>query len=193
MERIELNFRETEYNYFLRELDRSRGKIQDFLDEVYNICHPNISSSAIVDIFEGKGESTAKAIEAKVREDLAKAHISSDTIIQLAVKGDLEKYYTLYNNIPVVQYEHYSILELDENRKVKIKDGEIEKAKESYCHFITTERGKAVYDKQKAMIDAINDFIAFVPKTVEAGMERFIGYMGHSKHVEQPLMNYDQL
>jgi hypothetical protein len=193
MERIELNFRETEYNYFLRELNRSKGKAQDFLDEVYNICHPDIPSSIILDIFEGKGEQTAKAVEDKVREDLAKARISSDTIIKLAVNGDLEKFYALYNNKPVVQFEHYSLFEVDENRKVNIKDGAIEKVKDNYCHFITTQRGKEVYDKHKAMIAAINDFIAFVPKTVEAGVESFIGYMGHTKHVEQPLLRYDEL
>jgi sugar-specific transcriptional regulator TrmB len=192
MERILLNFRESEYRNYISQAASAKSKAQDFINKLQDIASIDIPSDAISDIYLSHGERVAHAIEKKVREELQLAKITSSTVINSAIKGDLEKYYKLLNTKPIINTEFASVLTVKENKVEYSKDPET--LKENFTHYISTERGKEIYDKQKAMIEAINDFLAFVPAFSALNIFHVIPTMGtNAKKIELVELSYDTL
>lgn len=191
MEKILLNFDEAGYNKLLAGLNKAKQKANTLLSEFRTICSFEFNNDTLQDIYQGNGERTANTLEKKVREELSKAGITSDTIIKTAVTGDLEKYYIMFNGKQVIESEYLPYLFIDEGQ-VCIKENTNEQVKEAFSNYIRTERGKIIYDKQRAVIDALNDFISFVPNANWLNINSFIGnHIGNNGAASAPLIRYD--
>lgn len=171
MKEIILSYDETGYQNFIRKVEKARDTTQQFVDQVNEICKLNITDAELKDaLFSSRSEVMAEAIRKAVLAELDKIGITSATVRKSAANGDLEKYYTLFNGFQRPDTEISEFL--------LIKDGKVEIDKEAVKYreggfkwAIRTEAGKALYDAQLRMIEAMNDFLKLCPK-VKSGIVR---------------------
>jgi hypothetical protein len=159
MEPIILDYDERGYKDFLHKVEKARDHVQNFIDQVHGVCKFDITDTELKDVlFSSQSELMAAAIEKTVLTELDKAGITSDTIRSSTVKGDLEKYYNLFNQFQKPDSE-FSLYLTIENGKVKADEKAIRQKEESFRRAILTEAGKALYEAHLRMIQAMNDFV----------------------------------
>src|SRR5690625_926755 len=157
MKPIVLKFDEYEYQKFVRELEKEKTKAQKLVDEVNAINALEVDSSLFDSLIQGNGEATARAVGQAVKDDLARAKIKSQSILKAAIKGDLEKFYKVFNEYRQPDGKFTKCLTF-ESGKVDILPDSLTNAKEGYKWQIETEEGKALYEAQKRAIEALNNF-----------------------------------
>lgn len=160
MEEIILEFKEQDYSHHMRQISKLKDALQYYCDMVTDINGVKFTRELFAS-FMGNGEIVEQAIIDATTSQLKAAGINSQSIIDAAIKGDREKYWSLYNNLkadPEIKRENMGYISIEGGRLTVTADA-ADRLKEQYTRKIRTEAGKAVYDAHMRMIDAMNEFI----------------------------------
>jgi hypothetical protein len=125
---------------------------------------------------------------------LKAAGISSRSIVDASVKGDREKYWSLYNNLkadPEIKRENMGYISIEGGRLTVTADA-ADRLKSHYTRSIKTEAGKAVYDAHMRMVDAMNALLNTGKMNKDSFNYSFNLGFGQKKVVATPLA-YDDL
>lgn len=157
MERFLLYFREGDYLHARRQISNAVSAAQKVVDAVNEICSVKVDDAQLKNLLLQDGGAIASAIKKAVTQDLDKAGISSATVRDAAVKGDLEKYYKIINQYERPDYLSRQYLSIDEGRVTCLEEN-FEKLKEEYSYYIKTEKGLEAYHAHLVLIESLNSF-----------------------------------
>lgn len=193
MEEIILGFKEQDYSDHLRKINKAKDAMQRYLDMVTDINGVKFTQELFAS-FMGNGEIVEQAIIDATTSQLKAAGINSQSIIDAAIKGDREKYWSLYQKRKVDQEaraEYSGYISIQAGRLTVTADT-ANGLKEQYTRKIRTEAGKAVYDAHMRMIDAMNEFLNAGKVSTDTFHYSFNIGFGQKKVVASPLA-YDEL
>lgn len=193
MEEIILGFKEQDYSDHLRKINKAKDAMQRYLDMVTDINGVKFTQELFAS-FMGNGEIVEQAIIDATTSQLKAAGINSQSIIDAAIKGDREKYWSLYQKRkgdPEARAEYSGYISIQAGRLTVTADT-ADRLKEQYTRKIRTEAGKAVYDAHMRMIDAMNEFINAGKVDTNAFNYSFNIGFGQKKVAASPLA-YDEL
>ncbi len=163
MERFLLKFNEGDYQHARRQISNAISDAQKVVDQINEICSVKVDDSQLKNLLLQDGGAIASAIKKAVTQDLDKAGISSATVRDAAVKGDLEKYYKIINQYERPDYLSRKYLSIDEEGKVTCLEEHYENLKEEHSYYIKTEKGLEAYHAHLKLVEAINSFRKVCP------------------------------
>ncbi|HTO15193.1 MAG TPA: hypothetical protein VLZ83_05465 [Edaphocola sp.] len=197
MKKILIEYNENEHQAFLKAINSAQGKVQTFINELQEIGSFTIETGDLSNLIIGDGETAANAIESNITHDLNRAGIRSKGILKAAIKEDLESYYSIRNEKrPLsINNEQLDYLVLKDGI-ISINDDKVKDLKEKFCIYITTEKGKQLFDIQSEIVKKVNEFLElanpnYINKMNVGG--NLFGWNPENKQVSKNLLGYDRL
>jgi hypothetical protein len=191
MKKILLNFNKDEYTKKVFKLNSASISVQALVNSINSICSLKINNDLLKDILLNKGDKVAEAIESSVIADLNKVNIKSSSIRNAAVKGDLETYYSILKGFSKPEYEISQALSLDDKSQVTVSTKAQQALEESCKQYLTSEGGLEVYNTQKRLIEAMNDFIKACPMFNALNILQAFSFQG--REVVASNLDYDRI
>lgn len=156
-ERILLRYNEVGYDRLADNAKASLPYVKAFVNDINSINDFKCTAEHLDDLLFGDGKKTLQAILSETIKQIDTAGIKSKGLINAALNADQESFENSFAAFKRPEAE-ISLLYTIENGKIVINKQALQNAKERFCHYIITERGKTKKAQYDAFIKAANDF-----------------------------------
>ena len=158
---IRIAYNEAAHTRFLTVLEEQRDLAQVQINGLRGICELEVTTDLLRDL-NHKATAVRSAIEARLRAEFKKAGITSSTVINAGINGDLERFEDWRSETQLIPSEHIQFIEVTRNRAI-ISPNAAEQSRRKFETWIETQAGIDAYQAHLSFIDAANRWINLLP------------------------------
>lgn len=160
-----LEFNQFAYDFTMRNIEKVKAKIRPYIERVAEINGMVWTSELFLNFIIGNGSKVEEAIATSAVTPLIRLPNTSQTLIEAKAGGDKARYRQLYTllqkdmaklNNSEWGYIMKGYITINYQGKFITAPTAADQVRELFTKQIRTERGKALYEAQKAIADALN-------------------------------------
>ena len=193
MERILLNFSESEFSSHINRLRTAASQVRKVVEQINAINSYQVDATGLKDLLHGRGEQLGKRITDATQAELDRAGIASSSIVKAALNGDAEKYWSIFKAFRQPSHDLSQFVIIDESGKVSIAENAEETLREEYCYYLTTEQAYAAWQAHQKAVESLNELLRLCPQLRPMNLNQIVGIPMPGFKFEVPILAYERL
>jgi len=193
MKPIVLNFDKSGHDNEVSKTESVKQRMQTYVDEISNINGLQFTPELFSDLLQ-RGEKVADAIQDVANKQLDTAGITSASVKQSAIKGDVSAFYQVLarmrNDSTLTSHKYYLTVA---SGKVTVSESGLKEIESLFTHAVRTKEGKALYDAHIAMIESTNNFLEVAGVNAMYLPQYYTGQLTGVGKIEPTRVDYDRI
>jgi len=200
MKPIILEFNQFAYDFTMRNIEKVKAQIRPYIDRIAEINGLAWTPALFRDFVIGNGNMVEGAIATSTVAPLICSTLASQTLIDAKAGGDKARYWQLYKllqkdkaklNNSAWSYLTKGYITIDAQGRLITAATAADQVRELFTKQIRTERGKELYEAQKAIADALNKITALAG--ISNGFYILESINCQSRRFELDILDYDKI
>ncbi len=197
---IILEFNQFAYDITMRNIEKIKAQIRPYFERVAEINGMAWTPELFRDFVIGNGNMVEGAIATSAVAPLISSANTSQTLIDAKAGGDKTRYWQLYKllqkdkarlNNSEMAYLAKGYITIDYRGRLITAPTATDQVRELFTKQIKTERGKALYEAQKAIAEALNEITTLAG--ISNGFYLLESINCQSGKFEFELLDYDKI
>lgn len=195
MEKILLSFDEEGYTRVLNRKVLTVYQTQQAVDAINSLSSAKVDQTLLEELlYVSSGQKLRGAITVAVTTELNKAGISSPSLREATVNGDLDRLQQILDGFTLHVPELRDQLTLDEQGRVVFQDEEDPQTlREQFSTYVETPKGIQAYQAHKQMIESVNELLRLCPSLSLFALDKLYSMDLEKGVLIQKNLEYDRI